>query len=138
MRDVLCSKENLEETFKFNVKKIEEKEEKIVSIQNDIKNGIQRYPRRNEELVFLTKLRNFQLIYELLCAKYSYGMECKELEEIYLKGVDIVKDIGFEEIGYVNFLQFFSIGILLETDDDKMNEMVQAADRKWMTSYLIF
>lgn len=132
MRDVLCNKEDLEETFKFNVKKIEEKEEKIISLQNDIINGIQRYPRKNEDIIPLAKLREFQLIYDLLCAKYSYGMDCEELEEIYLKGVDVLRDIGYERMGYVNFLQFFSIGILLEVDDDKINEMVQAADRQGM------
>lgn len=132
MRDALCSKEKLEEMIKFDTEDIGELEEKIASLQKDIENGIQRYPGKNEDIINNVKIDSFQTIYRLIRAKYSYGMDCEELEEIYLKGVDVVKDIGFEEIGYVNFLQFFSIGILLETDDAKMNEMVQAADRQEM------
>lgn len=132
MRDALCSKEKLEEMIKFDTEDIGELEEKIASLQKDIENGIQRYPGKNEDIINNVKIDSFQTIYRLIRAKYSYGMDCEELEEIYLKGIDVVRDIGYEEIGYVNFLQFFSIGILLETDDDKMNEMVQAVDRQEM------
>lgn len=36
MRDTLCSKEKLEETFEFNVEKIKEKEEKMFASYGDI------------------------------------------------------------------------------------------------------
>lgn len=136
MRDALCSKDKLEETIRIETEDIGELEEKIASVQRDIENGIQRYPRKNKDVIYNVKKDSFQTIYKLIRAEYSYGMNCEELEEIYLKGINFVRDIGYEGIGYVNFYNFFSIGILLEADDDKMNEMVQAADGQEMDDIL--
>ena len=89
MRDALCNKEYLDGTIKYKVGYIAKLEEELAARQNDIKNGIQRYSRKNEDIIFDIKMESFQKIDDLLCAKYSYGMNCEELEEIYLKGVDI-------------------------------------------------
>lgn len=129
MRDILCNENYLNETIKFKEEQIDNKEEKVLSIQKDIREGIQRFPKKNEDIIHDTKVRSFQLLYELLRAKYSLGLECAGLENEYFKGVEVVCDIGYESIGYVNFLQFFCIGILLEVADEKMNQLVQLADK---------
>lgn len=136
MRDILCNENYLNETIKFKEEQIDNKEEKILSIQKDIRDGIQRSSKKNEEIIYDTKVRTFQLLYELLRAKYSLGLECTELEDEYLKGIMIVCDIGCESIGYVNFLQFFCIGILLEVADEKMELLVQTADKSKLDDVL--
>ena len=108
VRDFLCNKEYLDGTIKYEVGHIAKLEEELASRQNDIKNGIQRYSRKNEDIIFDIKMESFQKIDDLLCAKYSYGMNCEELEGIYLKGVDVVRDIGYERIGYVMSLVHIS------------------------------
>lgn len=136
MRDALCNKDKLEKKIRIETEDIGELEKEIALLQRDEENGIQRYPRKNRDIIYDAKKDSFQTIRKIIYAKYSYGADCGELEEIYLKGVDVVRDIGFEGMGYVNFLQFFSIGILLEVADDKMNEMVQVADMQKMDDIL--
>lgn len=130
MRDILCNKDYLNEKIKFNEDQIDKKISKIASIQKDIENGIQKYPKENKDIIFSAKVRMFQLLFELIRAKYSLGVACVELETIYLQGIAIIKDIGYKNIGYVNLIQYFSIGILLEIPDESMYSLVEKADEE--------
>lgn len=80
MRDTLCNKEYLEGTIKYKAEHLGKLEEESVFRQNDIKNGIQRYSRKNEDIIFDIKVESFQKIYGSIRAKYSYGMNHEELE----------------------------------------------------------
>ncbi|MCM1185151.1 MAG: DUF1911 domain-containing protein [Lachnoclostridium sp.] len=136
MRDYLCKEDHLISTIEFHKKCIPEKMEKIASLQEDIKNGIQRYPRKNEDIIFDTKGDMFQYIYELIRAQYSLGLSCDELEKYYIQGVDALSDIGLQKIGYVNVIQYFSLGILLEISDDKLDRLVKLADEEALDDIL--
>lgn len=137
MRDKLCDKDDLKETIEFNKKFLIKDKEKIVSLQDDIKNGIQRYPRKNEDIIFDVKGGIFRLLNELIRAKYSLGMDCDSLEELYLSSIPIIAEIGSEDIGYVNFIQFFALGILLEAPIEKMNELVKKVDEEELDDVLL-
>ena len=128
MRDYLCQEDYLQSKIKFNNEQILKKMQKIASILEDEKNGVQKYPRKNEEIVLDTRIRTFQLIYEAIRAQYSNGTCCEELESYYLQGVEILQEIGLCKIGYVNFIQYFSLGILLEISSDKLCVLVKIAD----------
>lgn len=128
MRDYLCDEEYLKSKIKFNEKHIRKKIEEIDSILEDEKNGVQKYPRKNEEIILDTRIRMFQLVYEAIRAQYSYEAKCEVLEEYYLYGIEILQEIGLFKIGYVNFIQYFSLGILLEVSSDKLSVLVKIAD----------
>lgn len=94
MRDYLCKEDDLNDTIKFHIEQIPKKMEKIASLQEDIKNGVQKYPRKNEDIIVDAKHDTFRLIYELIRAEYSLGLDCGELEKYYIQGIDILSDIG--------------------------------------------
>lgn len=130
VRDTLCSVNDLEKKINFNRNEIIEEEEEIKLLIEDIDNDIQRYPRRNEEIIYDTKVRLFRLLYEIIRAEYSLGSDCKELEKDYEKLIPIIEDIGWEKMGYVHFIQVFALGILLEISDEKLNKLVKIADKE--------
>lgn len=137
MRDKLCKENDLNSTIKFHIEQIPKQMEEIASLQEDIRNGIQRYPRKNEDIIPDTRLRTFQLIYELIRAQYSLGLDCGELEKYYIQGVDFLQDVGlYKKIGYVNTIQYFSLGILLEIPNDKLSQLVKLADEEAMDDIL--
>ncbi|MDE5780019.1 MAG: DUF1911 domain-containing protein, partial [Lachnospiraceae bacterium] len=78
----------------------------------------------------------FHFIYDIIRAKYSLGLECSELEKYYLQGIDILYEIGLNEIGYVNTLQYLSLGILLEIPKDKLCKLVKKADEEELDDIL--
>lgn len=130
MRDFLCNEEYLKTTIDFNDKYILENIEEISSLQEDIRNGVQRYPAKNEDIILFTKGEIIQLIDEIIRAKYSLGLECCELEKYYLQGIDILLEIGLREIGYVNTVQYLSLGILLEIPNEKLCKLVKKLMKK--------
>ena len=62
MRDTLCNEDYLKKKIILNENYIRKNIEEIVVLQEDIKNGIQRYPRENSEIIYDTKLMLFQMI----------------------------------------------------------------------------
>ncbi len=136
MRDILCDEKYLEKKIRLNEEQIEKKFDKIIALQEDIKNKVQRFPKKNEDIIFDTQKSIFQLINELLRARYSIGYSCDLLEEIYVRGIQLFGNIGYRDIGYVNFLQFFSIGILLEVSVEKLQILVNKADQEYMDDVL--
>ena len=130
MRDTLCNEDYLKKKIILNENYIRKNIEEIVVLQEDIKNGIQRYPRENSEIIYDTKLMLFQMIYSSICAKYSLGLSCDSFEEMYLLGVKMISDIGYRRIGYVHMIQFFSIGMLLEISAKEMQKLIEKADEE--------
>lgn len=136
MRDFLCKEDYLKDEIKFKDEQIVKKIEKIALLQEDIRNGVQRYPRKSEDIIPLTKQDMFRLIYEIIRAKYSLGSDCNELEKYYIQGVDLLLETSFSEIGYVNAIHYFSLGILLEVSNEKLNELVKKADEEELDDIL--
>lgn len=136
MRDFLCNEDYLNKKINFNDEQILENDELISSLHEDIRNGVQKYPKKNEDIITDTRAHIFQLIYQLIRAKYSLGSECSELEEYYLQGIDILLEIGLCRIGYVNTLQYLSLGILLEIPKDKLCKLVKKADEEELDDIL--
>lgn len=128
MRDNLCKNEILIDVIENNNEELIENSDDILLLQKDIENGIQRYPKKNSEIIVSKYKWQFQLIYGLIKAKFSLGCPCSELETIYLEGIEVIEKIGYKGIGYVNFVQYFSLGILLEVSSAKLGVLVKIAD----------
>lgn len=128
MRDNLCIEDDLIETIESNEDAILEELEEMELLKEDIKNGVKRYPRENEDIIADTKSEIFQWIEEEIRAKYSLGLKCSELEELVSKAITYMTEIGYNEIGYVNMIQIISLGILLEISQDMFEKLVSVAD----------
>lgn len=130
MRDYLCNEEYLNSKIKFNDEQILKKMEKIYSILEDVKNGVQRYPKKNEEILLDSRIRTFQLIFEVIRAQYSNGANGEKLEKYYIQGLDILQEIGLCKIGFVNTIQYVALGILLEIPNEKIEQIIKLADKE--------
>lgn len=130
MRDSKCDKEFVQKIVKNYVKEIKEYEEDIEKLNKAINKNVQLYPKKNEDVIFSKRCSMFQYINSWICANYSYGCECAELEPMYLKSIPIIKKIGIKSIGYVNFMEFFALGILLEVPGEVLEVFVQIADEE--------
>lgn len=71
MRDCLCKLDNLKEIIAYDEEFILKDEKAIISLQEDIKNGIQRFPKRNEDIIHAKRKGMLREINELIRAKYS-------------------------------------------------------------------
>ena len=130
MRDNLGNEDDLRLMMTFNNASIVQTKETITLLNKDMQEGIQRYPKKNEDILCDTKYRSYRSYFDLIRAKYSLGLACEELEENYKNMVPYVLDIGCEEIGYVSFIEVFSLGILLEVPNEDLEKMVALADEE--------
>lgn len=130
IRDNLGNEDDLKKKIEFRNEVIIEDEEELRQLYQDVKDGIQRYPRDNEGIIYDSKVDLFKRYFELIRAKYSLGLACEELEENYKNMVPYVLDIGSKKIGYVNFIETFSLGILLEVPNEDLEKMVALADEE--------
>ena len=71
MRDFLCNKEELKKSMEFDENEIAEKWDKINRLLKDIQDGIQRKPKKNEDILFSVKKRILRLIDKEIREKYS-------------------------------------------------------------------
>jgi len=97
MRDPLCNKEDLIETIEFNQQTICEMKEEIEELKADIENGIQRYPRDNQSIIYGTFKLMFMYGMSTLRAKYSLGNEPDAMINDYLDNITYLENMGEEE-----------------------------------------
>ncbi|WP_258958802.1 DUF1910 domain-containing protein, partial [Bacillus wiedmannii] len=73
MRNQLCIEEKCKRGIEYHKEFIEENREEIKSLEEDEKNGIQRYPNDNKSIILENYLSNF--IHEMndIRAMYSLG-----------------------------------------------------------------
>jgi len=116
MRDCLCMEEKCVRGIEYRKKFIKENREDIKSLEEDEKNGIQRYPNDNKSIIEETYISNF--IHELndIIAKYSLGEKINTMVEDFENAITDLENKGEREVGYINLLWMISLGILLETD----------------------
>lgn len=128
MRDYLCDEKDLQETIDFQYEFIEEDKNDIRELEQDIKDGVQRYSAPPELIIRRTKGSIYREISQIIDAKYSLGEECSLLEELYFDGIPYIEAIEYEALGYVNILQYVTLGILLEISHDEMQKLVDVID----------
>jgi hypothetical protein len=73
LRDKLNTNERYQEIIEQNIKYIQEDFLEIKSLEEDEKKGIQKYPRRNNEIIEAKYKNIFNYQYDVLIAKYSIG-----------------------------------------------------------------
>ncbi|HDR7675063.1 PoNi-like cognate immunity protein [Bacillus wiedmannii] len=137
MRDQLCIEEKCKRGIEYHKEFIEENREEIKSLEEDEKNGIQRYPNDNKSIILENYLSNF--IHEMndIRAKYSLGEDISVIEEDFHNAIYYLENTGSREIGYLSLIWMTSLGILLETDKKNIERLKKIVDKKNMNDAVI-
>ncbi|PDZ42362.1 PoNi-like cognate immunity protein [Bacillus wiedmannii] len=130
MRDYLCIEEKCREGIEYHQEFIEENREDIKSLEEDTKNGIQRYSKDNKSIIEGTYLANFRYEMEDIRAKYSLGEDVSVIEEDFHNAIYDLENTGSREIGYLSLIWMISLGILLETDKKNIERLKKIVDKK--------
>ncbi|MGX5556274.1 PoNi-like cognate immunity protein [Bacillus cereus] len=137
MRDYLCIEEKCREGIEYHKEFIEENREDIKSLEEDTKNGIQRYSKDNKSIIEGTYLANFRYEMEDIRAKYSLGEDVSVIEEDFHNAIYDLENTGSREIGYLSLIWMISLGILLETDKKNIERLKKIVDIKNMNDAVI-
>ncbi|HGA0702617.1 hypothetical protein BHL47_28835 [Bacillus cereus] len=137
MRDYLCIEEKCREGIEYHKEFIEENREDIKSLEEDTKNGIQRYSKDNKSIIEGTYLANFRYEMEDIRAKYSLGEDVSVIEKDFHNAIYDLENTGSREIGYLSLIWMISLGILLETDKKNIERLKKIVDKKNMNDAVI-
>ncbi|PEO71699.1 hypothetical protein CN572_17065 [Bacillus wiedmannii] len=137
MRDQLCIEEKCKRGIEYHKEFIEENREEIKSLEEDEKNGIQRYPNDNKSIILESYLSNF--IHEMndIRAMYSLGEDISTMEVYFYNAMDDLEHTGASKVGYIYMLWIISLGILLETDKKNIERLKKIVDTKNMNDAVI-
>lgn len=113
LRDELNTFNMYEENIEFNKEIIMKRISEINTLIEDEKNGVQRYPKKNIEVIQSMKETIYLLQRENLLSIYSAGYPLSLFKEQYLKTLDIMLSIWDQRGGYINFIDMYSISVLL-------------------------
>lgn len=130
MRDHLCIEEKCKKGIEYHKRFIAENKEEIKGLEEDEKNGIQRYPNDNKSIIVESYLSNF--IHEMndIRAMYSLGEEISAIEAYFHNAIDDLEHTGSREIGELSMLWIISLGILLETDKKNIERLKKIVEKK--------
>lgn len=137
MRDARCDLEFLEIVLKGTIPDIPKKENDIKDLEEFERKGIQRYPKKNVEVIYgykeiiITDLRN------ILDAQYSLNRIDISYEELFDMFVKYAVQLKFDDVGYILFLRFFALGIMLELGNDKLKPLVDKLDKDEIDDILL-
>ncbi|MCU5363597.1 PoNi-like cognate immunity protein [Bacillus pacificus] len=137
MRDYLCIEEKCREGIEYHKEFIEENREDIKSLEEDTKNGIQRYSKDNKSIIEGTYLANFRYEMEDIRAKYSLGEDVSVIEEDFHNAIHDLENTGSREIGYLSLIWMISLGILLETDKRNLERLKKIVEKENMNDAVI-
>ncbi|MEH7278469.1 PoNi-like cognate immunity protein [Bacillus toyonensis] len=137
MRDHLCIEEKCKRGIEYHKEFIEENREEIKSLEEDEKNGIQRYPNDNKSIILENYLSNF--IHEMndIRAMYSLGEDISKMEVYFYNAIDDLEHTGTSKVGYIYMLWVISLGILLETNKKNIERLKKIVDKKNMNDAVI-
>ena len=137
LRDKLNTKERYQELINKKEKYIQEDFLEIKSLEEDEKKGIQKYPRRNNEIIEAKYDNIFNYQCNILVAKYSIGQPISSIKEEYKITVSFMEK-GWDAIsGYIDMVWLLSIGIMLEAEADIFEKLKSLVERDHLNDYLV-
>ncbi|WP_160690533.1 PoNi-like cognate immunity protein [Clostridium sp. C2-6-12] len=130
LRDNLKTLVYFEDEINSAEKYIQKRKQKIIDLKEDIKNGIKRFPKENEEIIYSTYQTNAGYEIKKICALYSAGMSIEYLNQDFEYTIVCMENYGDHRIGYLNLLWMISLGILLETDKENIIRLSRLVDKE--------
>jgi hypothetical protein len=130
LRDNLKPLEYFENQIANKERYIQENKEEIIELEEDIRNGIKRFPKDNESIIY--GIYQTSAIYEIkkICALYSAGMPIEDLNQDFEYTIICMENYGEHKIGYLNLLWMISLGILLETDKKNIERLSKLVEKE--------
>lgn len=129
VRDSNCEEEYMQAVFKVEIPHLKKIIDEIPQLEEDERNGIQRYPRNNVDIIYRKKKTITVSLRDLLDVQYSSDSIAINYEELFDLFIKYSADVELKHIGYIVFLRFFSLGIMLELDKERMRPLVDKLDR---------
>lgn len=142
LRDNLKLLEYFQNQIDNKEKYIQEGKNEIMELEDDIKNGIKRFPKDNKSIICSTYQTNAIDEMKKMCLLYSAGMSIEYLNQDFEYTIICMENYGEHRIGYLYLLWMISLGILLETDKkniERLSKLVEKEDIKdSVIDYLLY
>ncbi|WP_051192372.1 PoNe immunity protein domain-containing protein [Butyrivibrio sp. VCB2001] len=137
MRNKRCNIKLLEAELKYLPPNVEESIKEIDELLEDEKHGIQRYPRKNMDIIELEKRGIPVHLRDLFDAQYSADKVVMPYEDIVSMIIEYTVQNEFTQSGYINVLRQISQAILLEMEKEKLQVLVDKLDKDEYNDILI-
>ena len=124
LRDTFSDKNNINGLIQVFQKAIQDSEERIQAIEQDEKEGIQKFSLDNK--VVISNIRSSICRYqkEVMIATYTAGYSIEDFKGEYIKFVESLQLSWQGNSGYEQMVWALSIGILLDIEEDMFNHLV--------------
>lgn len=137
LRDNLKSLEYFENKIANAEKYIHKRKEKIINLEQDIKEGINRFPKDNISIIYSTYQTNTMYEIDKMCSLYSAGRPAYDLNQEFEYTIVCMENYGDNKIGYLNLLWMISLGILIETDKNNIKRLSKLVEKEKITDAVI-
>lgn len=114
LRDTLNTLENYNKMIEFNKKTISEFLAEISALEDDERNGIQRYPNPNKEIIESSIQTILMYQEDIMLATYSAGYSIEVFSIEYTKTLEAMHKTWEHYGGYSTMLNMLSIAIMLD------------------------
>lgn len=129
LRDNLNTIEGYQEIISQRIGFLDKTKQKIVDLNNDEKNGIQKYPKPNLEIIELSNWRIFEDYFTILKAKYSIREPIIKIKEDYLITLEFFIKSWKPQSRYLQMLDMISLAVLLEVKDEYFYKLVELFEK---------
>lgn len=137
LRDTYSDKNNINGLIQVFQKAIQDSEERIQAIEQDEKEGIQKFSLDNK--VVISNIRSSISRYqkEVMIATYTAGYSIEDFKCEYIKYVKSLQLSWKGNSGYEQMVWALSIGILLDVDEEIFEKLVDLVKKDDPEDYLI-
>ena len=137
LRDTFSDKNNINGLIQVFQKAIQDSEERIQAIEQDEKEGIQKFSLDNK--VVISNIRSSICRYQkgVMIATYTAGYSIEDFKGEYIKYVESLQLSWHGNSGYLQMIWALSIGILLEIDEEILDQLVSLVKKDDPEDYLI-
>lgn len=128
MRNSLCDEDRLNCMMETNSEGVIEAHKELDLLKEDLLNGLQRYPYPTEVVIKNTQNSIFHYTEKLIRIKYSLGLKCEDVEQLFRHGIPFLRETEYDSIGYFHILHYISLAILLDAPKEVMQVFIDKID----------
>lgn len=137
LRDTFSDRNNIDGLINIFQKAIQDSEERIQGIEQDEKEGVQKFSLDN--MVVISNIRSsiFRYQKEIMIATYTAGYSLEKFKSEYIKYIKNMKLSWHSNSGYEQMVWALSIGIMLDIDEAIFDQIVDLVKKDDPEDYLI-
>lgn len=129
MRDKLGNEEDINIINNFYKKRIEKVILQINDLYKNQKEDNHDDFEEKNKIIYNFKNELIKDYYCIICSSYSMGEKLSEIDEYYKSVINFFEEIGTNFRLYTEFIQLFILGLILEMPKDRMQKIVDIADK---------